>query len=280
MPVFTAPDGISLSYRVLGDGPDLICVPGGPMRASAYLGDLGGLPACARLIIPDLRGTGLSEPPADMATYRCDRQTEDVEALRVYLGLDQMNLLAHSAGASIAVRYAERHPERIRRLLLVTPSTFAVGLAATFAQRREVLSQRRDEPWFPDVDAALERINTGQERDGDWEMLAPAYYGRWDDEILAYHEAMEKLQNEAAAAAFRADGALDPETTSAALARLSSPVLMLAGQVDVAAPPVVLAEFAALFPDCELVIQPGAGHYPWLDDPAFFTAAIASFLTR
>ncbi|MDF2708821.1 MAG: alpha/beta hydrolase, partial [Nonomuraea muscovyensis] len=42
--------------------------------------------------------------------------------------------------------------------------------------------------------------------------------------------------------------------------------------------PVVMAEFAALFPNAELVVQPGAGHFPWLDDPAAFTAALAAFL--
>jgi proline iminopeptidase len=280
MPVFSAPDGARLSYSLLGEGPDLVCVPGGPMRASVYLGDLGGLPARARLIIPDLRGTGSSEVPSDLASCRCDRLAEDLEALRLHLGLEQINLLGHSAGASIAVRYAERYPDRVRRLLLVTPSTFAVGLRATFTQRREVVSQRKDEPWFPEVDAALERINTGHERDGDWEILAPTYYGRWDDEILAFHEADAEQRNEEAAEAFSADGAFDPETTNATLAKFSSPVLMMAGQFDVAAPPAVLSEFAALFPACELVIQPGAGHYPWLDDPSLFIAAVGSFLAR
>jgi proline iminopeptidase len=280
MPIFDAPDGVRLSYRELGDGPDLVCIPGGPMRASAYLGDLGGLPTHAHLIIPDLRGTGLSEAPADPATYRCDRQTEDIEALRVHLGLDQMNLLGHSAGANIAVRYAERYPDRIRRLLLITPSTFAVGLSATFAQRREIVSQRQDEPWFAEVDAALERINTGQEREGDWALLAPTFYGRWDDAARAHDAADAEQTNKPAGEAFRADGAFDPETTTAALAKLSAPVLILAGQFDVAAAPVVLAEFAAMFPDCELVIQPRAGHYPWLDDRRLFVTAVASFLSR
>jgi hypothetical protein len=43
MPAFTAPDGTELAYHVVGEGEPLLCLPGGPMRASAYLGDLGGL---------------------------------------------------------------------------------------------------------------------------------------------------------------------------------------------------------------------------------------------
>lgn len=40
---FASYDGTELGYRVLGDGPPLVCLPGGPGRAAEYLGDLGGL---------------------------------------------------------------------------------------------------------------------------------------------------------------------------------------------------------------------------------------------
>ncbi|MBO0832001.1 MAG: hypothetical protein J2P29_08535 [Actinobacteria bacterium] len=36
---------------------------------------------------------------------------------------------------------------------------------------------------------------------------------------------------------------------------------------------------AALFPNATVTVQPGGGHYPWLDDPAFLATAINSFLT-
>jgi proline iminopeptidase len=55
-------------------------------------------------------------------------------------------------------------------------------------------------------------------------------------------------------------------------------VLVLAGEVDVNTPPRLAAELAGLFPDARLVVQPGAGHYPWLDDPGLFTSAVAAFL--
>jgi len=43
-------------------------------------------------------------------------------------------------------------------------------------------------------------------------------------------------------------------------------------------PPRLAAELATLFPDARLVVQPGAGHYPWLDGPAWFSFALAAFL--
>ncbi|WP_246355333.1 alpha/beta fold hydrolase [Nocardioides ungokensis] len=55
---------------------------------------------------------------------------------------------------------------------------------------------------------------------------------------------------------------------------------MLAGEVDVNTPPSGAAELAACFPRGELVVQPGAGHFPWLDAPADFTAVTGAFLAR
>jgi proline iminopeptidase len=40
------------------------------------------------------------------------------------------------------------------------------------------------------------------------------------------------------------------------------------------------AEFAGLFPDARLVVQPGAGHYPWLDDADRYVATTVAFLGR
>lgn len=103
---FTAHDGTELAYHVQGEGEPLLCLPGGAMRASAYLGDLGGLAAGRRLILLDLRGTGDSALPADPATYRVDHQVADVDALRGHLGLESADLLAHSAAGNLALLYA------------------------------------------------------------------------------------------------------------------------------------------------------------------------------
>jgi len=137
---------------------------------------------------------------------------------------------------------------------------------------------RRDEPWFPDAFAALEAIVAGRATDDAWSSIAPFSYGRWDDEARAHRAAEDEQRNEAAALAFGADGAFDPPATRAALARLASPVLLLAGEVDLNSPPPAMAAFAELFADAELVVQRGAGHFPWLDDPGRFAATIATFL--
>ncbi|GGK53677.1 hydrolase [Planomonospora parontospora subsp. parontospora] len=278
MPVFSAYDGTDLAYHVFGEGAPVICLPGGPMQDSAYLGELGGLSAHRRLIMMDPRGTGRSATPEDAASYRCDRLVGDVEALRAHLGLDRLDLLAHSAGANLAVLYAARHPERVGRLALITPSTFAVGIAATGESRLEVARLRGDEPWFGPAFAALEAVMAGDATEADRKAIDPFFHGRWDAAAQAHQAAQDGRRNREAAAVFGAEGAYDPDATRTALAAFGAPVLLLAGEVDLNTPPGVAAEFAGLFPDAEFVVQPEAGHFPWLDDADRFVATVARFL--
>lgn len=278
MPTYSAPDDTQLAYHVYGEGPPLVCLPGGPMQSSDYLGELGGLSAHRQLIMLDPRGTGGSAVPRDPASYRCDRLVDDVEALRVRLGLDRMDLLGHSSGANLAALYVGRHPERVGRLALITPSVWAVGIPISGEVRRETVRPRHDEPWFPAAYAALEAITEGRATADAWQAISPFSYGRWDEEARAYERAGEAQRNDEAAGVFAGEGAFDPEATRAALGRFEGPVLLLAGGVDPGAPPVVVKEYAGLFPNAELVVQPGAGHFPWRDDAARFVAATAAFL--
>lgn len=298
---FRTPDGTRLAYHVVGEGTPLICVPGGPMHASAYLGDLGGLGSAnrlprtpdgspgdsnqsvgasqRRLVLLDLRGTGDSELPADLATCRADRLAEDVDALRSHLGLDRVDLLAHSAGANVAVRYAQAHPDRIARLVLVTPSVFAVGIEIPPQARREMIELRTGAPWFESASSAFDRIASGNATPDDWDAIVPCYYGRWDDAAKEHWARQQASENPALAEAFRAEGAFDPPATRAALARLPAPVLIVAGELDIAGPPRILAEYPALFPNARLVVQPNTAHSPWLDDPKAFTTTVEAFLS-
>ncbi|UBU08747.1 alpha/beta fold hydrolase [Nonomuraea gerenzanensis] len=280
MPFYSAHDGTRLAYHVAGDGDPLICLPGGPMQDSTYLGDLGGLPEHRRLILTDPRGTGDSAEPADPGTYRCDRLVADVEALREHLGLDRIDLLGHSAGANLAVLYATRHPHRVARLLLIAPSTKAVDLEPTPQARMEAAELRAGEPWFPEAFAALREIQAGNATADTWAAVDPFVFGRWDEAARQFQTLCDRRRNAEAAAVYGGPGAYDPEATRAALARFGAPVLLLAGELDLNTIPGVAAEYAALFPRAELVVQRGAGHFPWLDDPGRFAAAVTAFLGR
>ncbi|WP_441249390.1 alpha/beta fold hydrolase [Kitasatospora sp. McL0602] len=280
MPTFSAPDGTELAYHLLGEGEPLLVVPGGPMVASAYLGDLGGLSEHRQLVLLDLRGTGDSATPADPATYRCDRQVDDVEALRAHLGLETADVIAHSAGGDLALLYAARYPQRLRTLTLVTARARAIGLQFTEEHRAQARALRAAEPWYPAAQAAMEAILADPDNatDEQWDAISPFHYGRWDTTAQEHARSTDDLGNDEAADLYPSEGAFDPAAAKAAVAALDARVLVLAGELDGAPRPSVAAETAALLPSAELFVQPGAGHYPWLDDPELFSSTVAAFL--
>jgi pimeloyl-ACP methyl ester carboxylesterase len=279
MPSFASYDGTEIAYRLLGDGPPLVCLPGGPGRAAGYLGDLGGLDRSRRLVLLDPRGVGLSADPADPATFRVDRLTGDVESLRAHLGLDRMDLLAHSAGAVLATLYAAAYPQHLSRLILVTPGLAAAGVEGTEDEFRAALARRAAEPWYPAALAALEKIMAGDLSMEAFRTSRPFFYGRWDQAAQAHATAGVSERHQAAREGFFAGAAIDPPATRAALAKLTAPVLLYAGDLDPMVTPAMVREAAPLFGGATVAVQPGAAHFPWVDDPAAFAAGVGPFLS-
>ncbi|MFI6154737.1 alpha/beta fold hydrolase [Kitasatospora sp. NPDC051170] len=280
MEFITSYDGTTLAFRTHGDGPPLLCLPGGPGRAAEYLGDLGGLSAHRTLILPDTRGTGASGVPADPATYRVDRLVADVEALRRHLGLERLDLLGHSAGGSLAMLYAAAHPERLHSLTLVTPSFAGVGLPSDTGVA-QVIASRAAEPWHAEAAAAHRHMTTATSfAEAAPYRLAfePLMYGRWDDAARA-HAAADPAQRALPVSEHYYRG-YTPDTGDLArrLGALRCPVLLLAGEVDLWPTAASATEAARLFPEVTLAVQPGAGHYPWLDDAKAFTETVEGFL--
>ncbi|MER5636516.1 alpha/beta hydrolase [Kitasatospora sp. NPDC002227] len=281
MEFFTAYDGTALAFRTLGDGPPLLCLPGGPGRAAEYLGDLGGLAAHRTLILPDTRGTGSSAMPADLSTCRVDRLVADVEALRRHLGLDRVDLLGHSAGGSLAMLYAAAHPEQLSSLILVTPSFAAVGLPSDGGVEA-VLAARADEPWYEEAVTAYRQVKAATsfaEAAPHRFTFEPLMYGRWDDAARAHAAADPAQRSLPVSEHYYRDYAPDTEALRHRLGALPCPVLLLAGELDLWPTTKSAADAASLFPDVVLAVQPGAGHYPWLDDPQAFAATVESFLS-
>jgi pimeloyl-ACP methyl ester carboxylesterase len=277
MSSFVSYDAARIGFRVLGEGRPVVCLPGGPGRGGEYFGDLGRLDRSRRLVIPDTRGTGTSADAGDPGSYRCDRLVADVEALHAHLGFERIDLLAHSAGASLALLYAAAHPERIEHLVLLGPSLRAVGIVVSDDQELAAMERRSGEPWYADAMQAAKLSMAGDESAETRSRYMPFLYGRWDDAARAHVTVGISERARAVMARYSADGAFDPGATVASLARLSAPVLVYGGALDVI-PAETLEQAARVFPRGEVGVQPGAGHYPWLDDPAAFSAAISAFL--
>lgn len=276
MPSFTSHDGTELHYDLLGadlDGPPIAVHAGGAARHPEYLGTLAGLDSVRPLALLHQRGVGRSQHPADPATAAWHRLGEDLEALRVHLGLDRLDVLGHSAGTRVALAFAALHPDRVGRLCLVTPPPG--WLVDTPSDSAELIAARRDEPWFPRFEAALaEEANatTMAQRRALHPGLAPMTWARWDARAQA-HEQLGTWNLEALEAFFAVPLEVD---LLPVLRALKSPVLVVAGGSDALLGLKPVVAVADLFPRGRAVVL-DSGHYPWIEQPEVFLDEVGAF---
>lgn len=275
---FTSFDGTELAYREAGDGVPLVVLAGGPGRASEYLETLGGLDASRRLVILDNRGTGQSGAPVDPFTYRRDMLVRDVEVLRRHLGLDVVDVLGHSAGAGIAMGYAADFPDRVGRLVLLTPALRSVGLSPEQSDWDAFLAARAGQPWFEAATTALRRTAAGDTSVENRVAASPLLYARWDERAQAHARAELGQWKHEVALGYNAEGAFVPGVLRRALTDFDHPVLVYACSEDPISPVRRCAELADLLPGSTLHVHEGVGHFPWVEDPDAVAERIAEFL--
>jgi len=103
-----------------GTGPVIVLLHGINSRGSDWSEVVRGLSGDYRVIAPDLLGFGGSPKPADLE-YTADEHAEVLEATLRDLGVDEPFLLVgYSLGGNVAVRYGATHPDRLRRLFLLS----------------------------------------------------------------------------------------------------------------------------------------------------------------
>jgi pimeloyl-ACP methyl ester carboxylesterase/AraC-like DNA-binding protein len=176
----TAADGTKLAYAVAGEGFPLV-------KAASWMSHLEVDPVspahghwvseCARrnlFIRSDMRGFGLSEwePP----TLDFEHMVEDLATVIDAAGVETCDLLGLSHGGAIAMAYAARHPERVRKL--VTVNGFAAGWRVRadpeeIGWRESLLEMNRRRP-------AYRRSQLG-------EMFITLYYPSASQEIIDWH---------------------------------------------------------------------------------------------
>lgn len=262
MGVFRSAADTELHYELRGDGPLLVCQPGGPGRPAGYLGDLGGVSRGRTLLLLDQRGTGLSEAAP---SYVFTELAEDLERLRVDLGVERLDLLGHSAGAWTVLAYAARHPSRVSRLVLLTPSRIPIPLGAD-EPHQEVLVKRwfAAEPWYAGAKASWDADVVGDLG------FMPLVYGADTPAVREHSRLAERVGDYGDFW----DDTLDPGD----LAAVGVPVTVIAGDRDIVtglAAPHVLADW---LPNAQIIWLPDAGHYPWVTEPGKTRGAIEAAL--
>lgn len=279
MPTFASYDGTRLAYTEVGSGPPLVCLPGGPGRAAAYLEDLGGLSEVRTLVLLDARATGHSDVPDDPGSLRFDRLAEDVEALRAHLGLERLDVLGHSAGCLVAQAWAAAHPDRVGCLVLVTPSDRLQG-----GDRGDVAgirAGRADEPWYADAAEAQAALPDAPPAQAQALVRAtrPFFYGRWDERTQQHAATADRQSSRRAELGFAAGAdEVDVATLTGGLGAVTAPVLVVGGERDALTGVASVYRVAESFTTATADVVPHAGHFPWVDEPEAFRAVVEPFL--
>jgi len=100
------------------DGIPIVFLHGGPGAGCSPFDRRFFDPAAFRVVLFDQRGAGRSRPAGELRDNTPDHLVADIERLRLELGIDTWHVFGGSWGSTLALYYAERHPDRVRSLVL------------------------------------------------------------------------------------------------------------------------------------------------------------------
>lgn len=260
-PQFPTGTSAPLAVRDSGQGEPLLLLHGLGMTGEAFRFLSPRLVETSRLVVPDLRGHGVSAHLP--GPYTTAAMAADLAPTLDALGIESAHILGHSHGGAIAQLFAHTHPERVRSLLLV--STYAFQ-QVTWWQR--VLGQM-----LPEVIT----------RCGTWHMA-------WLVRRLRHAGGGRHLDAQAAALAAAMLAGNDPRCLGDALRRSGQfdsrtwldgfqiPTLVVAGNADCVIVPRQAEDLARGIPGAHLQILSGAGHALPLSHPAELSRLITTWL--
>jgi pimeloyl-ACP methyl ester carboxylesterase/AraC-like DNA-binding protein len=263
-------DGTTLTYASLGEGEPL-AMPAvwfhhieKDLTAPAWAHWMAEASRGHRLIRSDMRGVGLSDHDPPRWTF--DALLEDFEAVVEDSGLEQFDLLGMSHGVLVAIAFAARHPERVRKMLLFG------GYAAGFGVRGDPEEIQRRETLL-----ALGRGYAPSDRLAFARMLGALYWPSaggemidWFGERLGTISLLsESLQNVFRDIDLRAD-----------LTKIRAPTLVMHSRGDRIIPAACSEELATGIDGAKLVLLKSENHMPLADEPAWSIAraSLRSFL--
>ncbi len=258
---------------VMKERPVCFTVPGGPgCDHSMYKPALSPLAEQVQLVYIDNRGCGKSDP-CDKTTYNLEQNTDDLEALRKYLGLDKIIVLGQSYGGMVAIRYAAKYPDNLLALILVTTShhnRFTEDAKKYVeehgTEEQKALAQNLWNGTFESVE---------QLRDFTY-ALGPFYATSFNSAEAGQGFSRMKPSIEALNMGF--SGELKKLDLTTDLPRIKAPTLVIGGKYDWITPYQASEEIAALIPDARLAIMEESSHEVFADQPGKTIGIIKDFL--
>jgi pimeloyl-ACP methyl ester carboxylesterase len=256
------PDG-----REMRDRPTVLLVHGGPASYdhSYFKPHASALGPVAQVVYLDLRDHGRSDR-GDPAAWSFERCADDLAAFCDALGIERPIALGHSLGGFVVALYGARHPGRAGGLVLA-------GTMARFDLDRLVEGFRRN--GGDEVAALARRDYSGDDvTDEEWARVYAAFGPHVPDADTLARRLRNLALHPRGMDLMRRLDIVDE------LAAIDRPTLVLVGERDGVTPVESSEEIVAgLRPGIgRLEVIPGAGHFPWLDEPDAYWGCIAAFV--
>lgn len=274
-------NGTELYCKVIGEGEPLVVLHGGPGLSHDYfLPHLQPLAERFQLILFDQRAQGQSSLELDASQMSVQAMVDDIEGIRQVFGLQKIHLMAHSWGASIAVRYAAQYPESIQSLILVS----AVPLNPQAFE--EKMRSMPPPPQHPQD--SLERSELmASEAFKNREVAAMEKLLLLNFRRSAYDRNNMKKLNLNLQSTFSKGsqmlGGMGPEAMVYDLTetakKITCPTLVIHGKADLI-PLEISLETDRTIPDASLRQMMKSGHFPFVEEPGKFNKMIGKWMKK
>ncbi len=270
---------VSLNVEVVGQGPPLLLMHGGPGLDHWSLRPFRRLADGFTLIFYDHRCNGRSTG-ASLETFTWENLTADADALREKLGFERWAVLGHSFGGHVALEYALRYQQRLTHLVLLDTGgdghwsqQNAADLLAKrgYSSRKVKLVRRWFNGWFTPRDFFPIFIQIGGAYShGSFlpTMVKDMVHGGW------------RSKPRPETFIFASRHLIKGWTVMDRLGELEAPTLVMAGRDDFVFPPECQGEMAAGIPGASLRIIEHAGHNPHEEQHDEVMNAVSEFLGR
>jgi pimeloyl-ACP methyl ester carboxylesterase len=266
-------NGTVIHVRVGGQGPAVVLLHGFGDTGDMWAPMAADLSRDHTVVVPDLRGMGLSSKPA--GGFDKKTQAGDVAGVLDALRIDRADLITHDIGNMVGFAFAAQYPQRVTRFVLIDAPVPGVG------PWEEIL--KTPLLWhFHFGGPDMERLVAGRER---------IYLDRFYNDFGAHPDRItESTRNHYAQlyalpgamhssfaqfAAFDQD-AVDDKAILATKGKLTMPVLALGGEKSFGLTMAVVMRAAAT--DVQAGVIPDSGHWIMDENPTATTAMVRAFL--
>ena len=260
-------NGIRTNYHDLGDGFPLLMIHGSGPGVSAWANWRLVMPELARqsrVIAPDMVGFGFTDR-AEGQQYNMDVWVDQAVGLLDALGIERADLVGNSFGGALAVALTIRHPQRVRRLVLMgavgVPFPISEGLDAVWGYTPSIDNMRKIMDYFA------------------WDR------GLVNDELarLRYEASIQPGFQEAFAAMFPAPRQRWVDAMASADGEISAiphETLIIHGRDDQVIPVATSLRFSNLISRSQLHVYGRCGHWTQIEHSARFARLVGDFLAE